>query len=198
MFSPLLANIIPMMTHREALEVVAAHRGERVVITTMGSVAIWPQLSDSPLDFAFIPSAMGHGPDLGLGLALAQPEHGVIVLNGDGCMLMNLGSLVTIANYPTNLFLMIIDNELYEVTGGQPTAGAGHTDFAAVARAAGITRVYAFKTLDAWRAGAAEALSGPGPVVIWLKVEGRLGQKTPTAPRPMAEQIMRLRETLGS
>ena len=187
-----------LMTHRQALEVVAAHRGDRIVISTMGSVAIWPQLSDSPLDFAFIPSAMGHGPDLGLGLALARPEHGVIVLNGDGCMLMNLGSLVTIANYPTNLFLIIVDNGLYEVTGGQPTAGAGHTDFAALARGTGIQRVYTFDTLASWRAGAAEALSGPGPVVIWLKVEGRLGQQTPKAPRPMAEQITRLQQALTS
>src|SRR5213596_2754463 len=101
------------MTHREALEVLAAHRGERIVVTTMGSIAIWPQLSDSALDFAYIPSAMGHGPDLGLGLALAQPQRGVIVVNGDGCTLMNLGSLVTLATHPANLFLLIIDNGIY-------------------------------------------------------------------------------------
>ena len=73
-----------MMTHREALEVLAAHRGGRIVVTTMGSIGIWPALSDTPLDFAYIPSAMGHGPPLGLGLALAQPERGVVVVNGDG------------------------------------------------------------------------------------------------------------------
>jgi thiamine pyrophosphate-dependent acetolactate synthase large subunit-like protein len=185
------------MTHREALEVVAAHRGDRIVITTMGSVAIWPELSDTSLDFAYIPSAMGEAPALGLGLALAQPRRGVIVLNGDGCMLMNLGSLVTLANNPADVYLIIIDNGLYEVTGGQPHAGTGHTDFALLARGAGIRRVYSFETLEAWRAGAAAALSGPGPVVIWLKVEGRLGQKTPQPPRSMDEQIRRLREVLG-
>ena len=187
-----------MMTHREALEVVAAHRSDRVVLTTMGSVALWPQLSGSPLDFHYIPSAMGHGPDLALGLALARPDRGVIVLNGDGCMLMNLGCLVTLANHPANVYLVVIDNGLYEVTGGQPTAGTGHADFAGLARAAGIGRVYAFDTLGAWRARASEALSGPGPVVVWLRVEGRLGQKTPKAPRPMAEQIARLRQALGT
>jgi thiamine pyrophosphate-dependent acetolactate synthase large subunit-like protein len=140
---------------------------------------------------------MGQGPGLGLGLALAQPERGVIVVNGDGCMLMNLGSLVTIASQPANLFLLVVDNGLYEVTGGQVHAGAGRVDFAALARAAGIARVYAFDTLASWQAGAAEALAGRGPVVVWLKVEGKLGQKTPKAPRPMAEQIRRLREALG-
>src|SRR5438128_415822 len=89
----------PMMTQREALEVLAAHRGNDIVITTMAPIAIWPQLSDTPLDFAYIPSAMGQASALGLGLALAQPDRGVIVVNGDGCMLMNLGSLVTIANH---------------------------------------------------------------------------------------------------
>lgn len=186
-----------MMTLRETLEILAAHRGQRVVITTMSSVGIWPSLSDTPLDFTYIPSAMGQGPALGLGLALAQPQHGVIVVNGDGCTLMNLGCLVTLANQPANLYLLILDNGLYEVTGGQALAGAGRTDFAGLASAAGIPRVYTFDTADAWRAGAAEALAGPGPVVIWLKVEGRLGQKTPKAPRPMAEQIERLRQALG-
>jgi thiamine pyrophosphate-dependent acetolactate synthase large subunit-like protein len=184
------------MTQRQALEVLAQHRGQRIVVTTMSAAGIWPQLSDTPLDFAYIPSAMGHAPALGLGLALAQPQRGTIVVNGDGCMLMSLGSLVTLANHPANVFLVIMDNGLYEVTGGQTHAGAGHTDYAMMARAAGIPGVYAFDTVEGWKRGAAEALAGPGPAVIWLKVEGRLGQKTPKAPRPMAEQIARLRSAL--
>jgi sulfopyruvate decarboxylase subunit beta len=186
------------MTHWQALEVLAQHRGERIVIATMASIGLWPKLSDQLLDFAYMPSAMGQGPALGLGLALAHPERGAIVLNGDGSMLMNLGSLVTLANQPANVYLVILDNGIYEVTGGQPTAGTGHTDFAGLARAAGIERVYAFDAVESWQSTAAEALSGPGPVLIWLKVEGRMGQKTPTAPRPMAEQIRRLKEALHS
>jgi sulfopyruvate decarboxylase subunit beta len=185
------------MTLQEALEALAAHRGARVVITTMASVGAWPGLSDTPLDFAYMPSAMGQGPGLALGLALAQPGRGVIVVNGDGSMLMNLGSLATLANQPADVYLLVIDNGIYEVTGGQPTAGAGRVDFAAVARASGIDRVYAFDSVEAWRAGAAEALSGPGPVVVRLQVEGRQGQRTPRPPRPMAEQIRRLRQALG-
>lgn len=186
-----------MMTQRQALEILAAHRGDKVVITTMSAVGIWPALSDTPLDFAYLPSSMGQSPALGLGLALAQPGRGVVVVNGDGCMLMNLGSLVTLAHHPADVFLLILDNQLYEVTGGQATAGTGHTDFVAMARAAGIQRVYMFDSLEAWRAGAVAALARRGPVVVWLKVEGRLGQKTPKAPRPMAEQIGRLRKALG-
>jgi sulfopyruvate decarboxylase subunit beta len=185
------------MTQRASLEVLAKHRGDHAVITTMSAVGIWPSLSDSPLDFAYLPSAMGQGPALGLGVALAQPARGVVVVNGDGCMLMSLGSLVTLAQNPANVYLVIMDNALYEVTGGQAPAGAGRTDFAGLARAAGIRRVYQFESLDAWRGGAAEALQGPGPVVIWLKVEGRHGQQTPKPPRPMAEQIARLKEAFS-
>jgi thiamine pyrophosphate-dependent acetolactate synthase large subunit-like protein len=186
------------MTHQQALEVLAAHRGiERIVITTMGSTAIWPKLSDSPLDFAYIPSAMSQGPALGLGLALARPERGVVVVSGDGSLLMNLGCLVTIAQHLVQLFVIVIDNGIYEVTGGQTHAGAGHVDYAAIARAAGIPRVYHFDQLETWRAASAEALSGLGPVFISLKVDGLLGQKTPPPPRPMPEQITRLRRALN-
>jgi thiamine pyrophosphate-dependent acetolactate synthase large subunit-like protein len=185
-----------MMTQRQALEILAGHRGDRVVVTTMSAAGIWPTLSDTPLDFAFIPSSMGQGPPLALGLALAQPRRGAIIVNGDGCTLMNLGCFVTLASHPANVYVLIMDNGLYEVTGGQPVAGAGRTDFAGLAKAAGIQRVYTFDTLEAWRNGAAEALTGPGPVVIWLKVEGRLGQKTPKAPHPITEQVARLQQAL--
>jgi thiamine pyrophosphate-dependent acetolactate synthase large subunit-like protein len=185
------------MSQRDALEVVHRQRGERVVITTMTASGIWPQFSDSPLDFTYVPSAMGHGPSLGLGLAMAQPNRGVIVLNGDGCALMSLGNLVTIAQYPANLYVIVLDNGQYEVTGGQPHAGGRKVDYAAIARGAGIRRTYTFDTLAAWQAGAGEALSGPGPVLIHLKIEALPGGKMPKAPYPMAEQIRRLQQALG-
>jgi sulfopyruvate decarboxylase subunit beta len=185
-----------LMSQRQALEILALHRGDRIVITTMSSTGIWPEFSDTPLDFGYIPSSMGEGPPLGLGLALAQPERGVIVVNGDGSMLMNLGTLVTMGSNPANLFVVLLDNGIYEVTGGQLTAGSGRVDYARLARAAGIQRVYSFDTYTAWRRDAAKALSGSGPAFVWLKVEARFGQKTPKAPHPMADQIHRLRQGL--
>src|SRR5207237_190466 len=79
------------------------------------------------------------------------------------------------------------------VTGGQAPAGAGRTDFAGLARAAGVRRVYQFDSVEGWRDGAAEAPSGPGAVVVWRKVQGRRGQGTPKAPRPVAGQVARRR-----
>src|SRR5438270_10137024 len=148
------------MTHREALEVLAARRGGHLVLTTHGSVDLWVSLSDTPLDFSYVPVSMGQGPALGLGLALAQPGRGVVVVSGDGSLLMNLGCLVTLACHPADLFLVVMDNGVYEVTGGQPHAGAGHTDFAGLARAAGIRRVYSCQAVQEWRDTAAAALSG--------------------------------------
>lgn len=187
---------MPMTVH-EALQVLARNRGDRVVLTTMTAVGLWPALSDTPLDFAYIPSAMGHAPGLALGLALGSGR-GVVVVHGDGGTLMNLGCLVTLASNPADVHLVVLDNGLYEVTGGQAVAGSGRTDFAGLARAAGVTRVYSCETAEEWSAVAGEALMGAGPVVIALRVEGRLGQKTPRPPRPMAEQIARLREALGA
>jgi thiamine pyrophosphate-dependent acetolactate synthase large subunit-like protein len=184
------------MTHLEALEVLAAHRGGHVVITTHGSVDLWTALSDTPLDLAYVPASMGQAPGLGLGLALARPGLGVVVACGDGHLLMNLGCLVTLASHPADVYLLVVDNGVYEVTGGQPTPGTGRTDFAGLARAAGVRRVYAFDTAATWRAGVAEALSGPGPVVVWLRVAARPGQRAPTTARPMAEQMARLRQAL--
>ncbi len=167
------------MTHREALEVLCRHRGRHIVITTHGSVDTWVRLSDTALDVAYVPASMGQAPGLGLGLALAQSRHGVIVVCGDGHLLMNLGCLVTLAAHPAPLYLLIIDNGVYEVTGGQAIAGAGRTDFAGLAGAAGIPRVYTCPDAAAWEAAAAGALSGPGPVVMWLKVAPRAGQVAP-------------------
>lgn len=185
------------MSHFEALQPIAACRRDRVVLSTMTSVGLWPEFSDTQLDFAYMPSAMSHAPGLALGLAMAQPGRGVIVLNGDGSTLMNLGCLVTLAQYALPVYLVIFDNGLYEVTGGQATAGHGRVDFAAMARAAGISRSYQCDDLQEWSADAAEILDGPGPVVAVLKVQGRLGQQTPKPPRSMAEQIRRLRSALG-
>ena len=109
------------MTHREALEVVARHRRDCVVVTTMTSVGVWPGLSDTPLDFAYMPSAMGQAPGIGLGLALACPGRGVIVVNGDGCTLMNLGCLVTLAAHPADVYLL--DPRQRPVRGDRRPAG---------------------------------------------------------------------------
>ncbi|HEY2838899.1 MAG TPA: thiamine pyrophosphate-dependent enzyme [Pirellulales bacterium] len=192
------ANSAARMPLVAALEVVHRLRGESVVLTTMGSAREWPKFSPHPLDFHYIPSAMGHAPMVGLGLALAQPKRHVIAFNGDGCMLMSLGCLVTIvASGVKNLTLIGLENGVYEVTGGQATAGAAaKVDFAGMARSAGFTSVTEFSDLAEWEARAAETLALPGPRFIVLKV-ARVADYELTAPGPMAERIVKFRAALG-
>ena len=186
-----------MLSLLEALSPVVAHRGNRVVVTTMASVGVWPTLADHPRDFHYLPSSMGQGVPLALGLALARPGLGVVVVSGDGGLLMNLGCLITLAAHPVPVAVVLIDNGLYEVTGGQPVPGAGRTDYAALARACGIGVVAQFDSAAAWEAAAAGFLASPGPAFAALKVRGEVGKATPTAPRPMADQIARLRAALA-
>lgn len=186
---------IPMV---DALRVLAEWRRDEIVVCTMGAAREWPRLSQHPLDVQYLPSAMGHATALGLGLALAQPSREVIVLSGDGGLLMSLGTLVTIvASGATNLTLVVLDNGRYEVTGGQATAAARcGADFAGLARAAGFANVAAFDALGAWQARAADCLARPGPRCLVLAVAPVLaGYELPT-PTPLAERLQALRHTL--
>jgi thiamine pyrophosphate-dependent acetolactate synthase large subunit-like protein len=181
-----------------ALKVLAELRRDQVVVTTMGSSREWPKLAKHPLDFHYVPSAMGHAPMLALGVALAQPQREVIAFNGDGGMLMSLGCLVTIVTSGAkNLTLVVLDNGLYEVTGGQATAAAKvGVDFAEFARAAGFSSVVSFDDLAAWQSGAADALRLPGPRCIALRVEPVGASYHLSPPEPMADQITRFTAAL--
>jgi len=169
------------MARDDVLRPLRRLRGGAVVVTTMGTVRPWGRLSDDPLDFASADSAMGHAADLALGLALAQPSRRVVCLNGDGSMLMSLGTLVTVvATGATNLVLFVLENGTYELTGNQPVPGAGRVDFAGLARAAGFTRVHDFTDAAALESALPAILAGPGPVFVSVKVapgqEGPLGR----------------------
>ena len=188
------------MSGRDALAVVHDARNARdVVVTTMATSRDWMTMPQQPLDIVFVPSAMGHATSLGLGLALAQPARGVVVCNGDGSMLMNLGSLVSIAGArPTNLTVIVFDNGVYEVTGAQPTPGMNTVDFAAIARGAGFASVHAYDDLDDWRRDASGILAGEGPTFVWLRVTAAVGIPGPKSPGPAAERARRLVEALAA
>src|SRR5437868_7356412 len=148
----------------------ALRRDTDVVVTTMAPAREWMALGPAhPLDLVLVPSSMGQATSFALGIALAQPHRRVIVCNGDGSMLMNLGSLVTIAAAaPPNLVLLLFDNGVYEVTGAQPTPGAGRVDFAAVARASGFTSVHRFDELTHFTAALPNVLGTAGPTFVAL------------------------------
>ena len=157
-----------------ALEALARHRTDEVVVTCMSVVRPWGRLSAHPLDFASADSAMGHTADFALGIALARPDRRVICLNGDGSMLMTLGTLVTAAGSDArNFVLIVINNGTYEITGNQPVPGASKVDFVGLARASGFARAVRFEQVQDFDAALPVLLGGAheGPVLIDLRIE---------------------------
>lgn len=158
------------MKRSELLSFFAAQRREEIVVTTMSAYLEWPGYSAHPLDY-FDGDAMGEATPVGLGLALAQPDRQVWVLNGDGSQLMALGSLVTVGNMsPANLIIFILRNDCYEITGGQPIPGVRLLSFPAIAQGCGIERTYQFEELADLQARFHEITGGEGPILVDLKI----------------------------
>jgi thiamine pyrophosphate-dependent acetolactate synthase large subunit-like protein len=161
-----------MLTKEELLKPLAALRGQSVVVTCMSVTRPWGSYSSSALDFASADSAMGHTADLALGIALAQPGRKVICLNGDGSMLMTLGTLATVtASAATNFVLFVVQNETYEITGNQEIPAGDRIDFTLLAQGAGFRRVYHFEDPGLYEKALPEILSGDGPVFVAVRVE---------------------------
>ena len=186
------------MSAKDAIVAVHSARGERdIVVTTMTPARDWMTLPQHPLDMVLVPSAMGHATSMGLGLALAQPDRRVIICNGDGSMLMNLGSLVSItAAAATNVTVIVFDNGVYEVTGSQPIPSPGAIDFVAIARGAGFTSTFEYSGIDEWRANVQSALSAPGPTFVLLRVDTTPGVPGPRSPGPAGERARKFMEAV--
>jgi sulfopyruvate decarboxylase subunit beta len=129
---------------------------------------------------------MGKASSLGLGLALAQPKRKVMVLDGDGSLLMNLGTLVTISNKaPENFYHFVFDNGVYAVTGGQPTPADGTSSFKGLAEEAGYMATYEFDDMEELATNIDGILQQKGPVFICLKVAPEI-ENTPVQFRQRA------------
>jgi sulfopyruvate decarboxylase subunit beta len=147
-------------------------REGRVVVTIMGAVAAELQSIGHRPNFFYLQHAMGLASSLGLGVALARPELTVVVFDGDGSILMNLGGLTTLARYrPPNLVHVVFDNESLLSVGGFPTATSTGSDIAGIAAAAGVPRTATVRELDAFADAVREALAARELTTIVAKVE---------------------------
>lgn len=167
-----------MMNRKTALEMLAGRITDEIVVATYSSASEWIEIIDRPLNY-FSSGAMGLASSHGLGLALARPERRIIVLDGDGSLLMNLGTLVTIGKVaPRNFTHLVFRNGTYEANGGHPTP-APEADFEGHARAAGITKAFTARTLDEFGARLDYLLNEEGPVFGCIAVEqGPLGPRS--------------------
>lgn len=156
----------------EALEALYAKLDDRIVVTIMGAVAAELQSIGHKPNFFYLQHAMGLASSLGLGIALARPELEVVVFDGDGSVLMNLGGLTTFGRYrPANLIHVVFDNESLLSVGGFPTATSTGSDIAAMATAAGVPRATQVTTIDALLAAFDEASESGEMSTIVAKVD---------------------------
>lgn len=184
------------MLRADALEAIYPELRERIVVTIMGAVAAELYTLGHRSTFFYLEHAMGLASSMGLGIALAMPEHQVVVLDGDGSLLMNLGTLSTMARYhPGNLLHIVFDNESLLSVGGFPTATAAGTDLAGVARACGVPRVREVATPDALAEEVRAALAAHELTTIVAKVEA-VGPKSFHMDLPLLENRFQFKRAL--
>jgi phosphonopyruvate decarboxylase len=172
-----------MIEMRDAMRAVLSHREGDVVLATETSIGAWQDVSADDNLHLPIP-AMSKGSSMALGVALARPDRRVIVWDGDGCLLMNLGSLVTIAGAaPANLYHIVLDNGMYAMTGGQPLPGEGKADVAELAKAAGYARTFEFDDLEEWTVRIGDVLNEEGPVLIVMKTVPEISDMVNAPPK---------------
>jgi len=160
------------MKRIDALSAIYDRLEHRVVVTIMGAVAAELQSIGHRPNFFYLQHAMGLASSMGLGIALTRPDKEVIVLDGDGSVLMNLGGLTTLARYrPKNLVHVIFDNESLLSVGGFPTATSTGSDLAAIAKASGVPRTATVSTVDALTRAFDEALAARELSTIVAKVD---------------------------
>jgi sulfopyruvate decarboxylase subunit beta len=171
-----------MMTRLDAMGAIYPRLDTLIVVTIMGAVAAELQSLGHRPNFFYLQHAMGLASSMGLGIALAKPHRKVVVFDGDGSVLMNLGGLTTLARYrPGNLVHVVFDNESLLSVGGFPTATSTGSDLAGIAAAAGIPRTTTVRTLEAFVTAIDEALRADMLTTIVAKVEAAGPSKYVTA-----------------
>jgi sulfopyruvate decarboxylase subunit beta len=185
------------MKPEEVLRAIAAVRGDALCVPTMTTAPAWRDLAPDDLSIGCV-GFMGGASSLGLGLALAQPDRKVLVFDGDGSLLMQLGSLATIAGAgPRNLVHFLFKNGVYHTSGAQETPGGLAVNFVMMAKAAGYRDAYVIDDLAELRRRLPRIMTEEGPVLVELHTG--LADKTPMTVRntkPFSEQVEALRTKL--
>lgn len=191
------------MSRDAALEALARRRADQVVVSTMTALGPWRERAGTDRDLICV-GFMGGASALGLGVALARPDVPVWVLDGDGSLAMQLGSLVTIANAAPPRFLHVVfHNGTYETSGGQPLPAEGRVSFAAMAEGAGYARAVRYDDAEAFDADLDDLLATDGPVLVELITQpaGAYYQPAPPPTKPAKGALARnwptVRDALG-
>jgi thiamine pyrophosphate-dependent acetolactate synthase large subunit-like protein len=169
----------------EACAAIAATRENRAIVATMGAMRAFDLLGCAEARLSSVP-LMGGAASLGLGLALARPDVGVIVVDGDASLLMQLGVLVAVADAAPRNYIHFVANNGSQFTGGfnLPIPGSGNVDFPGLARAAGYRCASRFADEAALREALPALFAADGPIFVELAVEGEPPRFGAQAPQP--------------
>lgn len=185
------------MKPEDVLRIVAAGRGDAICVPTMTTAPAWRTIAPDDLSVTCV-GFMGGASSLGLGLALARPDRRVVVLDGDGSLLMQLGSLATVGGAaPRNFLHLLFKNGVYHTSGAQGIPGGLEVDFATMARAAGYRSTVTIGDLDEFRRRFPALLAAEGPV--FAELHTTLAEQTPMTAGggvPFPTQIETLRTRL--
>lgn len=183
----------------EAVAALARARGDMLTLVTMQAVDPWNTLGQADSRNFNVVGCMGSAGSIGLGLALARPRDRVLVLDGDGSLLMQLGTLTSVGDHqPANLYHAVFENGIYETSGGQSVPGRGKADLLRLALAAGYRHARRFSTPEELDEDIGAALQEPGPVFLSLVIAGPGSIPVPVPPVPnKATQIENMRIALS-
>src|SRR5579883_94368 len=185
------------MLRREACEALVDAKGDGISLVTMQAGRPWAESGGSEVMNLNVQGCMGAASTWGLGIALAHPERNVMVLDGDGSLLMQLGSLVTIGTQaPPRFYHFVFENGTYGTSGNQPMPSHLH-DFCALAKAAGYKATFSFETAEALRKGLPQVLATTGPVLIRLTIQPEHTELTSNGVFDTAGHVEKLRQALA-
>ena len=193
-----------MVKAEEIMEIFNKHRGDAIIFTAgTAGYKTWPGISNNQSRDAIIGGAMGASPAIALGFALSQPNQKIVLFDAEGSLLMNLGVLSTIAEQnPENFYHILLDNETYATTGGQPVPSGNKTSYDGLAKSAGYKSTYNFTDLEEFAINIEAILEEKGPTFISMKIEPDIENlpidlRPPLKLRGSAEVISELRKDLN-
>lgn len=192
-----------MIDAQDVFKAFKEHRGDAIVTTAGTAGRYWTDFSDNERRDVSLGGAMGQSTSAALGLALGLPDEKIVMFDAEGSLLMNLGAIASIAGMqPANFYHILLDNECYATTGGQPVPNAQGIDYAMMAEGAGYAAAYSFEDLEEFSTSVGEIMNEPGPVFVAVKINPEvqnmpigLRERRPT--RSRAETVKTLREELG-
>jgi sulfopyruvate decarboxylase subunit beta len=193
---------VTTLLRTEAVAAIARHRGRAITLPTMQAVDPWNALGQADSRNFGVTGCMGAAASVALGLAIACPREKIVVIDGDGSLMMQLGSLVSVAKAAaTNIVHIVMENGVYETSGSQRVPGHRVSDLGKIALACGYASAYRLRSVEEIDDRLPDILREIGPILVSLEITGPGIIDNPIHPRDLPlkpAQVQRLRTELAT